>query len=287
MNKNNNSLGINFRKIRNSKHVSLENAAQGITTTTRLSNWELGNLSDGMPIEIVNQLLDRLNISYDELVQGKIRGTNFTEIVSKFYQSNNTHELKKLTLDCLKQYQKTDLIAALLKAAIADNFYFDLTGKDLFSTNEKTKVELYLSQITIWSYKDIQLFANVQLLLKPQMVYNLSRSLISTVYEDEEASNIVAVALLNAIFTLIKNKKLTFAKELLAPTTKIKFSKYNYLVALRIKFMYALISYIEQHNFQNIEILFNNMKTFPEYDQLLTDFKFAFKQIQKIYKVNN
>lgn len=278
-----NTLGSNFRKIRKSKNISLKRAAEGITTTTRLSNWELGNINGGMPIEIVNQLLKRLNISYTELVQGKIRGKDFTQKVSYMYQENDVNGLKKLIKESITQYNSSKENEYLIQGAIANNFYLDLTGKSFFSKSEVAKIESYLSEIKSWSNLDIILFGNTQMLVKPNMVYKLTRSMISAVYEDKILNDNVAIAVLNAIFVLIKDKEIVYATEILKIADSLSFSKYDYLANERLTFMHLLIEYLNTNSDKKIKLLFNEMSKLPKYDQLLKDFKFAFNQIKQIY----
>lgn len=278
-----NTLGSNFRKIRKSENISLKQAAEGITTTTRLSNWELGNINGGMPIEIVNQLLKRLNISYTELVQGKIRGKDFTQKVSYMYQENDINGLKKMIKESITQYNSSKENEYLIQGAMANNFYLDLTGKSFFSKSEVTKIESYLSEIKSWSNLDIILFGNTQMLVKPSMVYKLTRSMISTVYEDKISNDNVAIAVLNAIFVLIKDKEIVYATEILKIADSLSFSKYDYLANKRLTFMHLLIEYLNTNSDKKIKLLFNEMSKLPKYDQLLKDFKFAFNQIKQIY----
>lgn len=282
-NKYGNRLGSNFRNIRKSKNVSLEQAARDITTTTRLSNWELGNIGGGMPIEIVNQLLKRLNISYDELVQGKARGVDFSQTVSNLYQENDINGLRQVIQKYVTKYKVSGKIEDLIYGAIADNFYMDLTGKNDLSMEEIQKIESYLSEIKFWSNEDIKLFANTQMLLSSNVVYKLSRSLISATYDDKTLNKNTAIAILNAIFVLIKDKKLSYATEILKIADTLNFSKYDYLAVQRLEFMHSLIDYLNTGNDQSVILLFNKMKELPKYDQLLQDFKFAFKQIKEIY----
>ncbi|WP_251716519.1 hypothetical protein [Lactobacillus agrestimuris] len=126
------------------------------------------------------------------------------------------------------------------------------------------------------------LFANVQLLLDPTAVYKLSRSLLSEMYENNIVSLNESIAILNAVFVLIKKKEVTKAEKLLSIIKKMNFDDNDLLVKIRIQFVEQLINYLNTRDKDKISnFLFMIKEVFDQ--QLYSDYMFAFQQIKEIY----
>lgn len=120
------TVGSKFKVIRKKNHVSLKSLAQkvGITSTSALSRWERGET--GLPVE-------------------KLKNLSF-QLLEKYHHENDEY-LKK---------------EALIKSAIALNFYFDLSGQDLSDDEYKKTLAEQFVGIKHWFKKEIILFANIQ-----------------------------------------------------------------------------------------------------------------------------
>ena len=127
------TVGPKFKVIRKKNHVSLKSLAQkvGITSTSALSRWERGET--GLPVE-------------------KLKNLSF-QLLEKYH-----HELEKYHHEN-DEYLKKE---ALIKSAIALNFYFDLSGQDLSDDEYKKTLAEQFVGIKHWFKKEIILFANIQ-----------------------------------------------------------------------------------------------------------------------------
>ena len=278
---NQNNIGIKFKKLRKIKGLSQDEVCKNITSRSRLSRWENGSTESGMPIEIVKQLMNRINISYEELFSDDDNTLQIMNKIQKLYQDNKSTELGTLAKELLKISQNDD--STILLAAIAANFYFDLSNNNLFSPTAKKKLTDYCYSIKNWSEDEIRLFGNVQLLLDSQTIYNLSRSLISTLYERKHVNDYDTITLLNGVFSLIKRKELTYAKNLLKRINFLNISSYDYLALYRIDFTQYLLDIIRNHtDYSKLNALFAELSRSSKFDQLLSDIKFAFEQVKHI-----
>lgn len=281
----NKEIGPRFRKIRKQLHISLNelSAKIGATSSSALSRWERGE--EGLPVEVFEKIIFELNISYSDLIANEVEIKQVIGKVELFYQNNDDRELNKFTSQLLSAYYleqdkyiKTKL---LIESAIAANFYLDLSGTDLTDKNYKKELAKQFGNIQYWFKKEVILFGDIQLLLDADTVYQLSRSLASKFYEKDLVPLIVSITLLNAVFVLIKRKRLEQARKVLTVTCKLNFSINDLLSQTRIKFMEELVNYIDSRDERAMRRFLNSMREM----QLKESFEFAFLQVKKIYEI--
>lgn len=279
------NLGNKYRRIRKSKHISIEKATLGITSKSHLSEWENGKAK--MDVETCLALLERINIEpYDFFKQNGVAKIHlYTDDVIQMYANNDAASLKELIMILQNNYSlNSKNKTTFFKLAIAANFYLDLTNKNLLTDKEISLLRLELSNIDDWYVEDIIVFGNTQLLLNPQHVYEVSRSLISYSVESNQLNNgMILNTLLNATFVLIKKRSVTFAKKLLHMLKKQDISSQYTFEIIRIQFMNILIEFINTKDEKKIQSFFNSLK-YLKLDQQAEDFQFAFSQIKEIYK---
>lgn len=281
------TVGPKFKEFRKKMNISLNELARraGVSSRSTLSRWERGE--EGLPVEIFERLITCLNLSYQEIMINEVEIQDLLNQIEYLYQNNDLQGLKALITVYLERYRQSakELIQVelLFKSAIALNYYLDLTGDDL--SDEKFKLELTkrVSSIRYWLKKEIVLFGNVQLLLDADTIYKLARSLASENYERNLVSIDVSIALLNAVYALIKKKAPGRAQRLLNVAAKLNYSSNDVLVKLRIKFMQALLQYLDSHNEYGIIKFLNSV----EDKKLKSDYQFAFLQIKEIYQLSS
>lgn len=279
------NVGPKFKEIRKEAHVSLSELAQrvGVTSPSILSRWERGE--EGLPVEVFEKLLTSMNVSYNEIITSEIEVKQLMMKVEFLYQKNDIDGLKKYATKLLDKYYKEEnkylRLELVIKSAIAVNFYMDLTGIDL--TNKEFKLELAkcFDNINHWFKKEIILFGDVQLLMSNSTVYKLSRSLISKMYDKELVEVIVSISLLNAVFSLIKKKAPDKAKIVLNATCQLNFSPNDLLTKVRIKFMQALLNYVDTGKEYRINRFLDSLDD----KDLKKDWTFATRQIKEIYEL--
>lgn len=279
------TVGPKFKEVRKRAHVSLKELAQkvGVVSPSTLSRWERGE--EGLPVEIFEKLLTSMNISYNEIIASEIEVKQLIIKVDRLYQDNNVDELKELAIKLLDKYhQENDKYLRselVIKAAIVANHYMDLTEIDL--TDKEFKVELakQFENINYWFDKEVVLFADVQLLLNTVTIYELARSLASESYNKDLVSINTSIALLNAVFALLKEKQPEKAKVVLNATCQLSFSQNDLLTKVRIRFMKALLNYVDTGKEYPIKQFLDSL----EDEHLKESWSFATRQIKEIYEL--
>lgn len=284
-------IGPKFKEIRKKEHISQDYLCEKvkITSSSALSRWENGE--QGLPVEAVDKLLKVMHLSYSELIVSESDRKEVFNEIKLFYQLNNNNKLKEITQNLLSQFnseneefQKEEL---LIEAAVAANYYLDLSGEDLTDNSfKKSLIEQFKSirpkhneYIKQWRKRDVIVFGNTQLLLDSKTIFDLSRSLASHVYEEKMVSRRVSSALLNAVFILIKKKDVYHAQKLLNLTKHLNFATSDTLAVNRIRFHACLINYINTGNEYQVNQFIKSIE-----QQLQPDFELAFNQVKEIYQ---
>lgn len=222
---NNQIFGLKFRQLRKQQHITLAKAAAGITSRQSLGNWEIGK--GELAFEKVLLLLKKINVQPIDFLESSISSylKQTTSQISAVYVSNQVDKLLHYATKYLDISHRnlTDRVS-FLRAAVACNYYMDLTNIDLTSTSDKLRIISHFNKILngeeIWNFEDIYFFGNTQNLMSPRDVYSLSYSL--NYYrqkhknDNREWINAVYNTLINAEFVLIKtNIKLATDLDLL------------------------------------------------------------------------
>lgn len=281
-------IGVRFKEIRKEldKKMTLKKLSEQvvITSPAALSRWENGK--QGIPVEVFDRILKVMNLSYDEVIIDEKQLKVIQRKVDYLYQINDTSKLKELSSKLLKKYyaekdelNKSDL---LIQSAIAANYYLDLTGKDLTNNEFKNELTHRFAKISQWLEKDVELYDNVQLMLEPTTLYELSCSLIKKASLEKFVSEVISVGLLNSIFVLIKTQNINYAQDLLNSVKDLRFANHDTLVRNRIQLMDNLITYIKTNDEDEFNAFLKEIKESLN-SQLEPDFRFAFNQIKEIY----
>lgn len=281
----NNNLGNKYRLIRKGKNINLQVAADRITSVSHLSEWENGKAS--MDADMLLRLLNRINIElYDFFDQNGVAEIHFyTDDIVQLYANSDINGLKSL-IDILrfnyKSYPANKTF--FYKMTIAANFYMDLTGENILSDLESKKLQLKFSCIKDWYVQDVVLFSNTQLLVNPQQVYDRTQCIMDYfLMKNGSLNSMVINTTFNAIFVLLKNKKIELAVKLLQVFEHHNDSNQNTYNQIRINFMYVLINFIFTKDETSIHTFISALNTLG-LNQKGEDFKFAFSQIKDIYK---
>lgn len=284
-------IGPKFKEIRKKEHISQDYLCKKVkvTSPSALSRWENGE--QGLPVEVVDKLLKVMHLSYSELVVSELDRKEIFNKIKLFYQLNDNDKLKEIAQELLNQFNNEDEELQkeefLIEAAVAANYYLDLSGEDLTDNSfKKSLVEQFKSirpkhneYIKQWRERDVIVFGNTQLLLNSKTIFNLSRSLASYVYEKKLVSHRVSSTLLNGVFILIKKKDIYHAQKLLNLTKHLNFATSDTLAASRIRFHACLINYINTGNEYQVNQFIKSIE-----QQLQPDFDLAFNQVKEIYQ---
>lgn len=276
-------LGSRFRKIRKARKLTLEQASAGILSPSTLSRWERGKHE--ISVSVYSQLVDKLHISPRELNSAKINRRDVITQISIYYVKNETDQLKQLGQELLTQYRKTKDFDDLLMAGTACNSYFDLSEEDITDEAFKRDVTIQVKRIKDWHEDNLTLFANLQYMLEPQLIYKTARNLLSKAYEYEIVPTAYARGLSNAIFSLIKLKEPKYAAKLFSTVKILNFSPYDYRIEQNMLFFDKLLNYIQTKDATQVEQYLASLTAESSMKrQAKEDFTFSFDQVKRIYQ---
>lgn len=284
---NNYPIGKLFKKLRTSQNITLKEAVKDIDnlTPSRLSHWE--NDSSNLPLYKLDQLLYNIHILPSEFANlSGLRFTNqLTVKIHKAFIANNEKELQKLANEQLKKYNLTKDDVELFLAASACNFYFQISGINLFPNNLKAKLTNILSKTKLWNEYYITAFGNAISLLEASDIYNIANSLIkSTNYVKKsgiECHIYGMIALLNANTALLLNSPL-LAQKLFKKIDKLDLHQFDLYSSLYKKFLFHLINYRLTNNKHDLNIAceLTEILEFIDRKELANELKIIISQVR-------
>lgn len=288
---NNQIFGLKFRQLRKQQHITLSKAAAGITSRQSLGNWEIGK--GELAFEKVLLLLKKINVQPIDFLESSISSylKQTTSQISAAYVNNQIDKLSYYAEKYLNLSHRnlTDRIS-FLRAAVACNYYMDLTNIDLTTSSDKLRIISHFNKILngeeIWNFEDIYFFGNTQNLMNPRDVYSLAHSLNyyrqKHQVNNREWINAVYNTLINAEFVLIKTdiKLATNLDSLLRQhwglSDNYAFEK------IRQNFMHELIKYISTQDKSGITQQLRSLEV-AHLSDLKAGFETAYEQVNKIY----
>lgn len=279
-------LGEKFRELRKSKKITIVEACRGITSPSSLQRWERGE--GQMAIEKVIKLLNRIHIEPKEYIDRVDISDDdvYYQDIGEAYNTGNSEMLKNLAIFLLDLHRK-DLKNKhiLFQAAIACNYYMDLTKLNIFPKEDTFRLNAYLANIEDWTQEDVIIFHNTQLLLSTENIFKFARSLYSFLIEEEKITSfyLMAVnALLSAAFVLLKRKNLASAQEILNQVKNLDLPEKYVIELIKIKYISALVDYIENNDDTMLKSLVKNLSALGLTEKA-QDFKVGFEQIKEMY----
>lgn len=282
--RNNLNLGSKYKQIRQSKDINIYDASKGIISKSQLSRWENDQVS--IKIDVLLKLLRRVNVQLDEFL-GKEKLSPFAislDEITSLYAQDDIEGLKELANYFYHNYlqEPTDK-QNLYTAAMAANFYMDLTGINLLDAKACTLIWLRLVKVEHWYREDIVFFGNTQLLLTAEQIYELARSLLSDSFENDEApERLVLLGISNAAFILLKKKHPDLADRILKIIKRQKINDSYTNEKIHLLFMQRCCEYTVSRDATKVNQLLDNVEKLY-LSQLTKDLTFAFKQIQAVY----
>lgn len=282
------NLGNKFKKLRKRKKINIYDACENITSKSSLQRWENGQ--GEMSIEKVFKLLDRIHIQPKEYVDdlvGHSKLSIYTQKVAMNYQKNDISALKRDAIFLLQAYQANkENIQVFFQAAIACNFYMDLSNENLFKNYEDiVRLKAKFLFIESWTRENVVFFANTQLLIPAEDVYKISRSLYSYLFDHNQVNKFYTMAvnaLLNAVFVLFKKRDIKHANRLLENIKTLNLPDELTNEIIRINYADAISDFINKKSILKINMLLSGLKL-AGLEKLASDYKLGFSQFKEIY----
>ncbi len=277
-------FGSEFKKLRLKNHISLRTAAKNVTSPTSFSRWE--NDEGDMDYGKVIELLHNIHISPSEFVfiTAVTPHDPFIRQIEIAWKNDSSFELKELTIQNLDNYNSTHKDTYLFNAAMAANYYYDLTDKNILPTKYKELLEEKLSSVTFWSKRNIYIFGNSLSLLSTSTIYGLACLIIDDIENIKKTGfeNYLdmLLGLLNAFqeLVLFDTKR---ADLFLLKFDTIPLNRYSLYIKIKKNFLKALLLYKKTNNSSYPE---DYIRTMRQYDlnDIADTFESAFKTLQTI-----
>ena len=239
-----------YQKLRKKQNISQTEAAQDICSPAALSRWENDQID--LAFDKVVLLLQRINISLPEFINEceLPTATKTIDAIQHAYLKQDLVKLQHLFSLAEKVYLETHSNYYLGTAAIAANYYFFLTDKNLLSEKMTVAYRQLFSKISYWSKNYIDLFAQTTFILNPEKVYRTAQCLLTELTTVEETSikyRAIIIAVINSLARLVTSN-LPLAQRLLSSFLKIDLPQSLTFMKMERKFLVFLLEYCESKN---------------------------------------
>lgn len=247
------NYGAIFKNIREKRGLSLTQVARGIISPATLSIWENGK--GEMYFGNVVSLLQRLNIYLDEFISiaqysrkdnAAIRA--LLEQVQKAYSEDNAVRLEELAQRQIRCYQSSNKELDLFLAMTICSCYEDITGKNILSDKERTRLDHIFQHVNVWNKYYIRAFGNCITLLNSSEIFKISVQILNGLKEIPQ-DNLTQIsesvkAVLNAVIILLQ-RDAKIAAALLEKTSSFKIPVDLLYLKMQILFLQEVVAYLQ------------------------------------------
>ncbi|KRL04411.1 helix-turn-helix domain-containing protein [Liquorilactobacillus oeni] len=214
-------IGKIFKHLRKSKHITLQEAGQGIVSTPFLSRFENG-LTD-ISFTHLLELLNRINVQLSEFeFLYQRQNTDNNDQLPNFQRAYQAGDVKKLQ-EYLLVWQKRKGKFAQLQAIQLKMMLVTL-GKGKVSKRELSVLTAYFQSINNWTFFELYLFGHAILFLKVPVMLNLFKELQKKelIYEDFRNDNFSMLFYIynNVILRMLDERFLDTAETLVTKLEK-------------------------------------------------------------------
>ncbi|WP_303972280.1 Rgg/GadR/MutR family transcriptional regulator [Streptococcus merionis] len=202
-------IGSTFQKIRQSKHISLRQAAGQVCSPSLLSRFE-----NGLTELTANKLfaiLDTIHVSlaeFERLLQLDDSQADFIAQVRIARDQNNLSQLEKLYLHEKKMAQKTKQDFHMVNSLIAKAY---LKAKQPQLSLDKTESDFlydWLFMVDVWGNQELELFSVCAILLTTDLYTSYTQKMLARVPADQIDQRKLHTILLNGFMVCVTTDNL-------------------------------------------------------------------------------
>lgn len=277
--------GKKFKEIRIKQNISLEQAAKDVVSISTLSRWENDKLD--INFSQLNHLLANIHLTLREFARYcEINPSDtFSIKAAKAYNSDDINQLHALAQQQLDKYYSSRDRYDLFLTAIANNYYFDLTQKNIFSQEDINRLNYLFSHVEYWSEFYITVFANNVFLIKPEVQYQICNKILSQLYLQDFSSWDIFIdsigSILNSLTSLIISNP-SLAQKLLEKINKLPIPIQCSYMKIRRNFLDKLLHYrLNKDNENEILNIISSLKTLG-LPQIAHNFSTLFTRIKDL-----
>lgn len=180
------NYGETFRTIREQKGYTMKRVAKGIVSISFLSKFERGD-SDISLTSFV-ELLHRISLTFEEFQF--LHHNHCVDLLEEFFQeaddayiNRNLTKLRQLKKQELEKWYQTDMEPFRCNAIMLAVYESIILGTKVDTTEDDLAfLYEYLFKVEVWGYYELRLYNSTVLLMNPEMVINLSK----TVYQQSK-----------------------------------------------------------------------------------------------------
>ncbi|GAB2025269.1 Rgg/GadR/MutR family transcriptional regulator [Lactovum odontotermitis] len=154
-------MGVTFRKVRESRDISLRAASKGVLSKSQLSRFEKNESQ--IKASALFQLLENIGASPEEFfyIMRQFESDNFSRlfhIMGIYEQESNWSELKKIYSKCIKKYQETLNLNFRIQAISIKAILYGHKQIENLSKNETEFTIKLLYDNLNWGLRELRLF---------------------------------------------------------------------------------------------------------------------------------
>lgn len=283
-------LGVLLKEIRVSRKMTLETLADNILSIAQLSKFENGKTN--ITVDKLLQLLDRLNITYEEFFAEAKKFTkshieSLSVIMSRKYIEQDVHALNTLYKSQVEAYEKTNIQFYNLNSIIIASLLENLTKEKRVTESMRNEVSEYLFEVENWRSYEVLLFGNCIHILKLSMLKMITGELLkSPILSVQTSKNrqMKIQLLYNVALKMIEADEVQFTKQLI---NEIKSSLENdeslLLDRLRVHYLEGYLNYHCGERAEGIRLMKETLDTLDIFDcqNLKRNFNSHFNKIIK------
>lgn len=280
--------GHEFKKLRKTQGITLEQATKGICSIATLSRWE--NELHNIDFSTAMKLMNRIHITSHEFMGWSDFAPEpyVDKEVWQALDSDDIPFIKRVTKKQLEQYHQSKDKFDLYIAASLCNVLYAIERKNYLPEADQKRLANNFSKVKIWSEYYLSLFGSCVFLLQPKMVYGLSMNVIHDINHIKKANTtydlqVAMGSLGDATIKLILSHDLPHAEKLLQALQQIDLPQYMTFFSLTFTFLQKTIDYLQTDNDAVILQFINNLK-FMNCQKAVATFSDILKEVQAAWQ---
>lgn len=280
--------GQEFKKLRKTQGITLEQATKGICSIATLSRWE--NELHNIDFSTAMKLMNRIHITSHEFMGWSDFAPEpyVDKEVWQALDSDNIPFIKRVTKKQLEQYHQSKDKFDLYIAASLCNVLYAIERKNYLPEADQKRLANNFSKVKIWSEYYLSLFGSCVFLLQPKMVYGLSMNVVHDIDHIKKANTtydlqVAMGSLGDATIKLILSHDLPHAEKLLQALQQIDLPQYMTFFSLTFTFLQKTIDYLQTDNDAVILQFINNLK-FMNCQKAVATFSDILKEVQAAWQ---
>ncbi|EAH3957205.1 TPA: helix-turn-helix domain-containing protein [Listeria monocytogenes] len=207
------TTGMTIKEIRVSKNIKQEEIYNGLISRNVL--WQIENNKIRTNYEILKEILNRLNVSFDEFlyIQNNFKSTPFQDLENRYYSIYTSIEIEVLInlrkdIEAYIEYHPTNPLLTDLNKCL--NAIIAIEQEDNFfkATAIVTPIWDRISKQNDWYWEDIQIMSHIFFMFEQETALNICKELFTKLnnYRNFQNADRLEISALLNISTMLLDK---------------------------------------------------------------------------------